>query len=80
MINFAVPALNEPYYLVRPEYGDSDSPTSFESVNADEILSDCTSVNYVIEDDEGNVESEKASSKESPVRIAISSVAENKKK
>ena len=53
VINFAVPALAEPYYLVRPEYSESDSPTSFESVNPDEIMSDCASVNYVIEDDDG---------------------------
>lgn len=56
-INFGIPAIPEPIFLIRPEYDNLPANRSpFESVQSFDYMSDCSSVDYIIEDEKFNGE------------------------
>lgn len=57
MMNFNIPAIPYQIFLIRPEYAESITSAPFENIEEnDYMMSDCSSVDYIVEDENFNVE------------------------
>lgn len=53
LLSFPIPQIPDQIFLIRPDY-DNLSPSSFENImnDEDEIRSDCSCVDYIVEDEQ----------------------------
>lgn len=71
-MNFSIPAIPDQIFLIRPEYSDSNISSHFENIEGnDYMMSDCSSVDYIVEDENFNVELQPTMSHENMVEVSV---------